>query len=268
MKIISYSQNREDIVLRRALRDVRHGFYIDVGANDPVEESVTKIFYDDGWRGINIEPLSACYERLQLLRSRDINIQALVGAERGNCILYEFPEDGRYSTVDKSIAERHARTLGLKFRSRELPLLTLSSVCEQHAVDEIHFLKIDVEGHEAQVLQGFDLARYRPWILVIEATEPYSQVDASAQWEKMVLGHGYEFAVFDGLSRFYVSKEKAELKASLLIPANIFDNYMTASEAKMLLEIKQAHSLRWLGQRLLRELGLRVKSIFRAGRSE
>jgi FkbM family methyltransferase len=264
MKIISYSQNREDIVLRRALRDVRPGFYIDVGANDPVDESVTKIFYDDGWRGINIEPLSACYDRLQLLRSRDINIQALVGAERGKCILYEFPDDGRYSTVDKIIADRHERTLGLKFRKSELPLLTLSSVCEQHAVREIHFLKIDVEGHEAQVLQGFDLVRYRPWILVIEATEPSSQVDASGQWEDLVLRHGYEFALFDGLSKFYVSKEQSELKASLMIPPNIFDNYVTASEAKMLTEIKQANSLRWLGKRLMRELGLRVKSIIHA----
>lgn len=267
MKTISYSQNREDIVLRRALRDVRQGFYIDVGANDPVEESVTKLFYDAGWKGINIEPLSACYERLQLLRPRDINIQALVGAERGKCVLYEFPEDGRYSTADKSIAERHERALGLKYTSRELPLLTLSSVCEQRAVDEIHFLKIDVEGHEAQVLQGFDLARYRPWVLVIEATEPYSQVDTSAQWEKLVLSHGYEFALFDGLSRFYVSKEKAELKAAFLIPPNIFDNYITSSEAKMLMEIKQAHSVVWLVKRLMQELGLRVKSIVRAGRS-
>ena len=59
MRFISYAQNNEDVLLWRALGHVRDGFYIDVGANDPVEHSVTKAFYDAGWRGISIEPLPA-----------------------------------------------------------------------------------------------------------------------------------------------------------------------------------------------------------------
>lgn len=48
MPFISYAQNFEDVMLRRALRSVERGFYIDVGAADPVEMSVTKTFYDAG----------------------------------------------------------------------------------------------------------------------------------------------------------------------------------------------------------------------------
>lgn len=56
MSFISYAQNYEDVMLWRALKHIANGFYIDVGAAWPDKHSVTKAFYDRGWRGINIEP--------------------------------------------------------------------------------------------------------------------------------------------------------------------------------------------------------------------
>jgi len=56
MTFVSYAQNYEDVMLWRALKHIENGFYIDVGAAWPSEHSVTKLFYDEGWRGINIEP--------------------------------------------------------------------------------------------------------------------------------------------------------------------------------------------------------------------
>ena len=84
MSFISYAQNFEDVMLHRALRDVKKGFYIDVGANDPVVDSVTKAFYDSGWRGINIEPVKEFYEKLQQDRPDDINLQLAARASKGN----------------------------------------------------------------------------------------------------------------------------------------------------------------------------------------
>ena len=55
--MVSYSQNYEDVILQRALRNVSRGFYIDVGAAHPVHDSVTCHFYKSGWSGINIDPL-------------------------------------------------------------------------------------------------------------------------------------------------------------------------------------------------------------------
>jgi hypothetical protein len=62
--IISHAQNHEDILLWRALHDVEDGFYLDVGAQDPSYDSVTRAFYDRGWRGINIEPATGYFEKL------------------------------------------------------------------------------------------------------------------------------------------------------------------------------------------------------------
>jgi hypothetical protein len=64
MSFISYAQNYEDVMLWRALKHVQHGFYIDVGANDPTDDSVTKAFYVRGWRGINVEPLKLHHQDL------------------------------------------------------------------------------------------------------------------------------------------------------------------------------------------------------------
>jgi FkbM family methyltransferase len=249
MKKVSYAQNGEDIVLWRALGGISNGFYIDVGANDPIKESVTKLFYDAGWSGINIEPLAACHKRLQHFRERDVNLQMLVGREEGRGVLHECVEDSRYSTVDIAIADRLKRECGLGYVSHDMPVATLTALCEKHAQREIHFLKLDVEGHEAAVLGGLNLSRHRPWILVVEATEPNSQRDSSSSWEAPLVGQGYLLALFDGLSRFYVAEEHAELMPLLRVPANIFDNYMSADEARMLAELKQTSSIKWLLRR-------------------
>ena len=74
MPLVSYAQNREDVLLYRALSGQSKGFYIDVGANDPTVCSITKSFYDMGWNGINIEPVRGVFQRLADHRTRDINL--------------------------------------------------------------------------------------------------------------------------------------------------------------------------------------------------
>jgi peptide methionine sulfoxide reductase MsrB len=69
--LVSYAQNCEDVMLHRALRPVQQGFYVDVGANDPVCHSITKAFYECGWRGINIEPVQSWFGKIEADRSRD-----------------------------------------------------------------------------------------------------------------------------------------------------------------------------------------------------
>jgi Methyltransferase FkbM domain len=94
----------------------------------------------------------------------------------------------------------------------------LSSICSEHVHDEIHFLKIDVEGAERSVLEGCDFDRFRPWIVVVEATEPLTTVQSYEAGEPILVDAEY---------RFYLAREKAELKPALAFPA---DDYMRATE--------------------------------------
>ena len=80
---IYYSQNRENLILDGILRNVSEGYYVDVGANHPVMNSVTKIFYDKGWSGINIEPNELLYHELCVQRPRDINVNSGVSSQPG-----------------------------------------------------------------------------------------------------------------------------------------------------------------------------------------
>ena len=98
MSFISYAQNHEDVMLYRALREVKEGFYIDVGAQDPVIDSVTKAFYERGWRGINIEPNEEYFRKLQDDRPHDINLLTAVGREPGAISFYEVAHTGLSTT--------------------------------------------------------------------------------------------------------------------------------------------------------------------------
>jgi len=226
MSFISYSQNSEDVLLWRALGHVQNGFYIDVGANDPEEHSVTKAFYEAGWRGINIEPLPSFHQVFNEQRPRDVNLAVAAGSSNGELTLYDTPQVRGWASPEQSVAELH-RAEGHEVVELTVPVRTLASVCEEHVQGEIHFLKIDVEGFEGEVIKGMDFVRWRPWVLVIEATLPNSRATNHETWEGMVTGQGYRFAWFDGLNRYYVAEEHPELLAHFGVQPNVFDEYIS-----------------------------------------
>lgn len=238
MSIVSYAQNYEDVMLWRALRAIPDGFYVDVGANDPVIDSVTFLFYQSGWSGINIEPVPYWLERLQSGRPRDINVGVAVSTERGPLTLFEVPGTG-LSTLDPHVAAGYKRE-GMAVIERTVPVATLEHLLEHHAGDRtIHFLKVDVEGAERAVLQSTALARYRPWIILVEATEPRSPTPNEHLWEDLLTTRGYLFAYSDGLNRFYVANEHADLLSALKTPPNTFDSFIRYAEWQLRESVQQ-----------------------------
>jgi len=221
--IISYAQNFEDVMLWRALGRVPNGCYIDVGAWDPVIDSVSKAFYDHGWRGIHIEPVSEQAEALRRARPDEIVIEALLGATLGEREFYLIPTTG-LSTACPGFAEQH-RQSGWAVESQTLPVTTLAYVFDQVGPHPIHWLKIDVEGMENEVLTGWGDHPKRPWILVVEATAPMSQIPSWTDWEEQLLSRDYQFVYFDGLNRFYLHADHCELFPLMQTPPNIFDTF-------------------------------------------
>jgi FkbM family methyltransferase len=225
MIFISYAQNQEDVMLFRALREVERGFYIDVGAQDPLIDSVTRAFYERGWRGINIEPNEEFFRKLESDRPHDTNLCTAVGREPGIIAFHEVVNTG-LSTANAEYARRHCEA-GYQIRPREVPCTTLDKLCAEHGVDTVHFLKIDVEGSERAVLEGFSFGQVRPWIVVIEATEPNSTREVFSDWEELIIAHEYEFVYFDGLNRFYLARERGNLRRYFSSPPNPFDQYVS-----------------------------------------
>lgn len=224
--MVSYAGNREDVMLRRLFPDEESGFYIDVGAGHPLQFSVTKHFYDRGWRGINIEPAPGPFEQLVQDRKRDVNLNLALSDSEGVATFYEFPpEYAGWSTVSRQEAERHLAEDGVAFTECSVELTTLAAVCQKHVEGTIDFLSIDVEGLEQQVLQGADFSRWRPRVCVIEATVPATAIPTHHKWEKLLLDARYRFAYFDGLNRFYVREEDADLLDQFITPVSCLDDY-------------------------------------------
>jgi len=216
---ISYAQNFEDIRLWRALKTVENGFYIDVGANDPTHDSVTKAFYDHGWTGINVEPMPNYYESLCQQRPKDTNLQCVAGESAENLTFYGIAGTG-LSTVDPAMAQMH-KDAGMDVRSQTVQSRTLTSICEEHVQGRpIHFLKIDVEGHEETVLRGMDFSRWRPWIILIET--PWNR---DQTWEHLVIDAGYQSILFDGINTYYLAEEHLNLKPAFDIPPCNLDEF-------------------------------------------
>jgi FkbM family methyltransferase len=217
--MITYAQNFEDVMLARVFPDRAWGFYVDVGAGDPEHLSVTKWFYDLGWSGINVEPNSTLHAKLVAARPRDTNLDCAAGAAPGSAPFFQA-EIAEFSTLDCASAKQ-SEFAGV---TRTIQVLPLTTILERYGAGrQIDFLKIDVEGWEPAVLSGLDLQRYRPTIIVVEATVPHTRTETAFRWEQILIEAGYLDVYFDGLNKFYLAKEKADLRTHFLLPPNVFD---------------------------------------------
>lgn len=203
---VSFAQNREDIFLEYLLRDVKNGFYVDVGANDPVADSVTKLFYDKGWNGINIEPINRLYKSLVVSRPRDLNLNIGAGARNEKTKIREYTEYHGLSTMDQDMQQSYVEKKTTdeqysKYKDYEVDVKSLKNIFSENKVKHIHFMKVDVEGFEYDVLKGNDWTKYRPEIICIEANHIIKD------WRPLLKSEGYQYVYNDGLNDYYVSKE-------------------------------------------------------------
>jgi FkbM family methyltransferase len=242
MTSVSYSQNREDILLARAFPQDYVGFYVDVGAWLPDTDSVTKLFYDRGWSGLNVEPGRHAFSELVRQRTRDINLPVAVAENAGEATFYEYNEAfaGR-STLDGELAGQYGEE-GFEAESYTVTVTTLSDIFEEHVGERVvDFLKIDVEGNEEAALRGADFTRFRPRIVIVEATEPGNSAPAHESWEPLLLEAGYRFVIFDGLNRVYVDAPESALMNSLAIPVNVFDEFEPIATVQLQTTLAATH---------------------------
>ena len=231
---MSNAQNGEDVVLWRALGHLATGTYVEVGANHPGEDSATRAFYDRGWRGLTVEPVPAYADLHRRERPRDTLLEAAVTDRPGDVVLHVIPDSGLSTLVD-DVSEGHARS-GFATEDVTVPGVRLDDAVADAGLADVpvHFLLVDVEGAEAEVLASVDLARWRPWVLVVEATAPNSTEQTHHAWEPRLLAAGYELCLFDGVSRFYVAREHAEeLGPRLSYPACVLDGYVTRTTVRL-----------------------------------
>lgn len=225
---ISYAQNFEDVMLNRLFPERNSGFYIDVGAHHPVIDSVTKAFYDRGWRGINIEPVKEYFDLLQQTRERDINLNIAVGETESELEFFELESTG-LSTFDRETAYRLAEAEKFTVNPYKVALRKLGDICREQVKCQIDFLKIDVEGWEEKVILGHDWKNFRPIVIVLEATIPNSPIRTKTNIKTILEHHHYSHVYFDGLNDYYLAKKREDLIHYFATPPNVFDKFIRYS---------------------------------------
>jgi FkbM family methyltransferase len=268
--LISYAQNFEDIILWRALKHVPQGVYMDIGAQDPVLDSVSLAFYKQGWRGVHVEPNPHYAKLLREKRPDEVVIEAVVAEGDAGPVKFYVIENTGLSTCDLNIAEQH-RSAGFPAKTISVDCTPLATLLDLYATRDIHWLKIDVEGFEAQVLRSWGSSSVRPWILVLESVLPLSQVPSHEAWEMEILNRGYEFVYFDGLNRYYLSKLHPELRDAFNGGPNIYDgfalNYSQVRNIQHELDLVYS-SLSWRITKPLRNIKNFFKRFFKKNSKE
>ncbi|HRK17869.1 MAG TPA: FkbM family methyltransferase [Hyphomicrobiaceae bacterium] len=208
--LLSYAQNLEDYVLEQVFRDVDQGAYVDVGGGHPVADNVSFWFYLKGWRGLVVEPQEKLANAYAAIRPRDAVIAHLAGRTSGEIDFHVV--EGLHGLSSANIENAaSAKQYGAAYRTIRRRVRPLSDLIDDANLGAIRFLKIDVEGAEADVIAGLDLSRHRPEVILVEAVNPNAKDDHWKPWDATLRQGGYEFVFFDNLNRYYVAGEKREL---------------------------------------------------------
>lgn len=207
---LSYAQNLEDYHLDLVFGDQQTGTYVDVGGGHPVADNVSFWFYLKGWRGLIVEPQETLASIYANVRPRDHTVSCLAGRSEGEAEFHVVDKLHGFSTTVREHAAG-ASQFGADYATVRKPVRTLAALCAEAGLTQVDFLKIDVEGAEADAIAGMDFKRWRPRIVVVEAVAPGSMAESWQAWEPALLAAGYSFAFFDRLNRFYVAHEAAAL---------------------------------------------------------
>jgi FkbM family methyltransferase len=206
---VSFSQLGEDLavlhILATHFRMQRPGFYVDVGAFHPQLYSNTKLLHLMGWRGINIEPAGEAIAAFRLDRPNDINLQLGVAPEPGELSFYEFM-NGEVSTFSPETADRWQQLGWVLRRITRVPVRRLDDVLAEHLPpgQTIDYLDIDVEGLDRAIIDGLDLARYRPRMLSIELHGADHLALRDDPTVARLIDHGYALMAFSSVSFLFV----------------------------------------------------------------
>lgn len=183
-----YSEREEEWLIRDFFQDRRGGVFVDVGAHH--FKSSSKTFYLEeklGWSGLAIEPQREFAEEYQKYRPRTKFLPFFV-SDVSNAKARLYLLDGMRSVASSN--EAFVRQFGNPSEVREVPAITLTDLLDAEHITRLDLLTIDIELHEPHALKGFDIDRFKPSLVCIEALPPVRQqiLDYFAAHEYVVVG--------------------------------------------------------------------------------
>ena len=167
---ISYSQSGEDLIVQFIFNtiDISSPSYIDIGAYDAYELSNTAIFYQQGSRGINIEPNPKLFKSFLKNRNKDINLNFGVAKSSGFLDFYIMSELTLSTFSVKQLDDYIANGYSIK-KTVKIPVITIPEIIEKYCNNKFpDFLSLDVEGLDIDILKSIDYQKSCPIVICVE----------------------------------------------------------------------------------------------------
>ena len=167
MKRNSYSQDKEDIIISRELKNIKKGFYVDVGCYHPIEINNTALLYNKGWNGINIDISSYSIKLFNIIRPDDLNLNLAVSNKNKLISFFYQKKLSKISTINKIKSKKIFQG---KIKIKKIISKSLTKILDETKYKNkfIDFLNIDAEGSDYQVLKSLNFSVYNPKLICIE----------------------------------------------------------------------------------------------------
>ncbi|MBL4691916.1 MAG: FkbM family methyltransferase [Magnetovibrio sp.] len=204
----SYSQHGEDLVLLAIFDGYKTGRYVDVGSFHPRRYSNTRVLFEAGWQGINIDISKRKLALFDFDRPQDQNVYCAVSDKPGELKAYVFGTGSALDTTDKDMADNWAKKFGMSYEEVQVPSRTLTSILNDCKLEQFDYLNIDVEGAEISVLNGLDFSKYKPRCISIEIHGSIEDVPTTETY-KILKNQGYELHAWLRPTFIFVLPEQA-----------------------------------------------------------
>ena len=164
---LAYSHWGIDLIITKLLNSKNKGIYIDVGCHHPFLNNHSYLLYKSGWEGINIDIDYNSIDMFNFFRKSDVNIQTAVTNHKGEVDLYFYHNRAAKNTISKEFGSNAKE-------KKKINSDTLNNIIENSKFknSKIDFVSIDVEGNEMNVLNGFNLKKYKPKLILLEFIIP------------------------------------------------------------------------------------------------
>ncbi len=227
----TYAQCGEDVIVEGLLaarlgiagRELNSLFYIEIGANHPVQTSNTYLFYrKHGAAGVLVEANAGLIADLRRVRPRDIVLRTAISARTDATLPFGVCEVGELS----SLALDHIQSFGTGAGvvSTIVPNLHVNDLLERYSDQMIDFLSIDVEGVDLEILEAIDFSRTRPTVIQCEPSEHFVPGTAS-RMVSLLRERGYALAARTAINLIFIDAVGLEAGADrpLVDSFDVFD---------------------------------------------
>lgn len=201
----TFSQQGEDIFINEYFKNDKKGLYVDIGCYHPFVYSNTFLLYQKKWTGINIDLNQASIDLFNIARPNDINICAAISNENKYVDLYFHHKFSAINTINEKFNSYAKKNISKDKRDfKKIKAHTFNSLCEKYVGQKnIDFLNIDVEGSDSEVLEGFDLKKFKPKLICVEIHDTGELQANTNKCLKILNNNGYYFIKKTGVSSFF-----------------------------------------------------------------